>query len=58
MQKRGSDDKGGGFVYDAVECWLSVWDGGSRVETGLGGGEALAKAGFLGDPVVGKVKNI
>lgn len=53
-QSRGSDGREG-FVYDAVECFSSVWDQGTRVETNLGGGEGLAKAGFLIDPSKGNV---
>ena len=42
------------FVYDSVECFLSTWNKGARDEARLGL-EELSAAGFLKDPVEGKV---
>lgn len=43
------------FVEDAVECFLSTWRGGQRVETRIGVLEGLAAAGLLLDAAAGKV---
>ena len=43
------------FVYDAVEFFVSTWEKGSRYEERLTGRDELEAAGFLRDPVVGKV---
>lgn len=46
---------GARYVYDSVECFLSTWENGARVEETLNGGGDLSTAGFLNDAVLGKV---
>eukprot|EP00903_Cladosiphon_okamuranus_P011957 g11230.t1 len=45
------------YVYDAVEFFVSIWEKGSRYEERLGGCDELEAAGFLRDPVIGKLSD-
>lgn len=44
------------FVYDSVDCFVTTWDKGARHEARVGGSDEFRAAGFLGDPVEGKVR--
>lgn len=43
-------------MYDAVEFFASTWEKGTRHEERLTGRDELEAAGFLRDPVIGKVQ--
>lgn len=45
----------GPLVYNAVECFASLWNDGNRVETKYTKPQDLANAGLLGDAALGKV---
>lgn len=42
-------------MYDSVEIFVSTWEKGNRFEESLTGRDELEAAGFLQDPVIGKV---
>ncbi|CAM9780422.1 unnamed protein product, partial [Pylaiella littoralis] len=45
------------FVYDSVDCFVTTWDKGIRHEARVSGSDEFIAAGFLGDPVAGKLSD-
>ncbi|CAM9794778.1 unnamed protein product, partial [Scytosiphon promiscuus] len=51
------NSKAARFVYDTIDCFVSTWEKGLRDETKSSCGNDLAAAGFLRDPVAGKMSD-